>query len=103
MKIYFGCKALKSILMVSSVDLTRQILKRHSHRLIQRLVVVLGYEHLPDVLVEALAITVLLTNLMDYEMITEMVTVGLVLQLNKFIDIRFMQMKSSPQAAELAL
>lgn len=30
LKIYFGCKALKSVLMVSSQELTKQILGVHS-------------------------------------------------------------------------
>lgn len=103
MKIYFGCKGLKSILMVSPPQLTREILNRFAPRLLKRLVVVLSYEHLPDAMVEALYIVVLLTNLMDYETTSEMVMSGLVMQLNKFIDIKFMHTRSSMIAAELAL
>lgn len=46
----------------------------------------LSYEHLPDAMAEVLNIVVLLTNLMDYEVTSEMVVVGLIHSLNKFID-----------------
>ena len=103
MRIYFGCKALKSILLVSSQELTKKLLQRHSKRLLKRLVIVLGYEHLPDAMVEALHIVVLLTNMMDYDVISEMVVSGLVHQLNKFIDVKFLQSRSNKLSAELAL
>lgn len=64
---------------------------------------VLSYEHLPDAMVEALYIVVLLTNLMDYEITSDFIMSGLVLQLNKFIDIKFMESRSNKIAAELAL
>ena len=38
----------------------------------------LGYEHLPDTMAEALHIITLLTNLMDQDVISEMVVAGLV-------------------------
>ena len=63
----------------------------------------LGYEHLPDAMVEALHIVVLLTNLMDYDVTSEMVVSGLVHQLNKFVDVKFLQSRSNKLAAELAL
>ena len=103
MKIYFGCKALKSILLVSSEELTKKLLLKFSKRLLKRLVIVLGYEHLPDAMVEALHIVVLLTNLMDYDVTSEMVVSGLVHQLNKFVDVKFLQSRSNKLAAELAL
>ena len=78
MKIYFGCKALKSILMVASAELTREVINRYSNRLIKRLVIVLSYEHLPDAMFEALSIVVLLTNLMDYDVTSEMIVTGIV-------------------------
>lgn len=78
MKIYFGCKALKSILLVSPAKLTHQLVKKFKNRLLRRLVLVLGYEHLPDTMTEALHIIVLLTNLMDYDVTSEMVVAGLV-------------------------
>ena len=79
------------------------MLLRHSKRLLKRLVIVLGYEHLPDAMVEALHIVVLLTNLMDYDVTSEMVVSGLVHQLNKFVDVKFLQSRSNKLAAELAL
>lgn len=103
MKIYFGCKALKSILMVASAELTREVISRYSNRLIKRLVIVLSYEHLPDAMFEALSIVVLLTNLMDYDVTSEMIVTGIVDQLNKFIDVKFMRLRSSKMVAELAL
>lgn len=103
MKIYFGCKGLKSILMVSPAKLCHQVVKRYSNRLLRRLVLILGYEHLPDTMAEALHIIVLLTNLTDHDITSEMVVAGLVHQLNKFIDTRFLQTRSSKLAAELAL
>jgi hypothetical protein len=78
MKIYFGCKALKSILMVAPTELTRKLIILHSSRLIKRLVIVVSYEHLPDAMTEALHILVLLTNLMDYDLTSELVTTGIV-------------------------
>ena len=78
MKIYFGCKALKSILMVAPIELTCQLIDRFGKRLLKRLVVVLSYEHLPDAMTEALHVIVLFTNLMDYEVISQMVVVGLI-------------------------
>ena len=44
----------------------------------RRLVLILGYEHLPDTMAEALHIIVLLTNLMDHDVTSEMVVAGLV-------------------------
>ena len=52
---------------------------------------------------EALHIIVLLTNLMEYDVTSEMVVAGLIRMLNKFIDSKFMQMRSNKLAAELAL
>ena len=78
LKIYFGCKALKSILKVCNVDLTKAIIDRHSKRLLKRLVIVLSYEHLPDAMFEALHILVLITNLMDFEVTSELVVVGII-------------------------
>ena len=78
MKIYFGCKALKSILLVSPAKLTHQLVKKFKNRLLRRLVLILGYEHLPDTMTEVLHIIVLLTNLMDYDVTSEMVVAGLV-------------------------
>ena len=78
MKIYFGCKGLKSILLVSPFKLVQQLVKRYSNRLLRRLVLLLGYEHLPDTMAEALHIIALLTNLMDQDVISEMVVAGLV-------------------------
>ena len=89
MKVQFGCRALKSILLVSPMELTRQLLDRFSKRLLKRLVVVLGYEHLQDAMIEALHVVVLLTNLMDYEVTSELIVTGLIHQLNKFVDIQF--------------
>ena len=78
MKIYFGCKGLKSILLVSPLKIVVQLVKRYSNRLLRRLVLLLGYEHLPDTMAEALHIITLLTNLMDQDVISEMVVAGLV-------------------------
>ena len=90
-------------MMVSSAELTKQILVRHGKRLLKRLIIVLSYEHLPDAMVEALHILVLITNLMDYEVSSELIVVGLIHQLNKFVDIKFLKSRSSKIAAELAL
>ena len=79
------------------------MLLKFSKRLLKRLVIILGYEHLPDAMVEALHIVVLLTNLMDYDVTSEMIVSGLVHQLNKFIDVKFLQSRSNKLAAELAL
>ena len=103
LKIYFGCKALKSILKVCNVDLTKAIIDRHSKRLLKRLVIVLSYEHLPDAMFEALHILVLITNLMDFEVTSELVVVGIIHQLNKFVDIKFLTSRSNKLAAEMAL
>ena len=43
MKIYFGCKALKSILLVSPSHLTYKLLEKYQLRLLKRLVVILDY------------------------------------------------------------
>ena len=88
---------------MSSVELTRKLVEKYWNRLLKRLVVVLSYEHLPDAMVEALNITVLLTNLMDYELTSEMVIAGLIHQLNKFVDTNFIATRSSKETATLAL
>ena len=90
MKIYFGCKGMKSILLISPILVTKQLVERYSKRLLKRLVVILSYEHLLDAMTEALHIVVLLTNLMDYEVTSELVCSGLIHELNKFIDIKFL-------------
>lgn len=90
-------------MMVSSSALTKQILDKHGKRLLKRLIIVLSYEHLPDAMLEALHILVLITNLMDYEVTSELIVVGLIHQLNKFVDIKFLQLCSCKQAAERAL
>ena len=54
------------------------MLDRFSKRLLKRLVVVLGYEHLQDAMIEALHVVALLTNLMDYEVTSELVVTGLI-------------------------
>ena len=63
----------------------------------------LSYEHLLDAMIEALHILVLITNLMSYEVTSELIIVGLIHQLNKFVDIKFLTSRSNKQAAELAL
>ena len=75
--------------MVSPLELTQQLIDKYSKRLLKRLVVVLGYEHLPDAMYEALHVVVLLTNLMDFEVTSELVVTGLIHQLNKFVDVKF--------------
>ena len=64
--------------MVSSTSLTKKILEKHSKRLLKRLIILLSYEHLPEAMVEALHILVLITNIMDYEMSSELIVVGLI-------------------------
>lgn len=78
MKIYFGCKALKSILLVSPAKLINELIEKFGRRLFKRLIVVLEYQHLPDSMTEALHVIVLLTNLMDHNVTSEMVVAGLV-------------------------
>lgn len=65
--------------------------------------ILLSYEHLPDAMFEALNVVVLLTNLMDYDVTSEMIVTGIVDQLNKFIDVKFMRFRSNKMGAELAL
>ena len=64
--------------MVSSTSLTKKILEKHSKRLLKRLIILLSYEHLPEAMVEALHVIVLITNIMDYEMSSELIVVGLI-------------------------
>lgn len=52
---------------------------------------------------EALHILVLITNLMEYEVTSELIVVGLIHQLNKFVDVKFLTSHSSKLAANLAL
>ena len=86
LKLYFGCKALKSILMVCTQEITWRILDKHSKRLLKRFVDILSYEHLEDLIIEVLHILVLITNQKEPHLISELVNEGLILGLNKFIE-----------------
>ena len=63
LKLYFGCKAIKNILMVCTQAITYEILDKHGKRLIKRFVDILGYEHMEDSIIEVLHVVVLMTNL----------------------------------------
>ena len=58
---------------------------------------------MPDAMFEVLNILVLITNLMDYDFTGELISLGLIQKLNKFVDIDFIRTKSTLKAAELAL
>ena len=86
LKLYFGCKALKSILMVCTQEITWRILDTHRNRLLKRFVDILAYQHMEDLIIEVLHILVLITNLKESHLISELVNEGLILALNKFIE-----------------
>ena len=73
LKLFFSCKALKNIFLVSDPSTTEKILSRFGKQFLKRLVKILTYDHLQDCVNEALQLLVLLTNILDLEVTQELV------------------------------
>ena len=100
LKVYFGVKALKNILLVATPRVIGQIMERfNSRRLINRLVRILTYEHITDAVMETLHVIALMTNIYDPEVTSFFVSAGLIFELSRFID----HMISEQTSEELAV
>jgi hypothetical protein len=84
-KLFFGCKALSNILVISTPELRSRIIKRFGSRLVKRLVHILNYEHMEELMTEALKCTLLLVNGQDSFFNRELVFVGIVPTLCKYM------------------
>lgn len=85
-KLFFGCKALSNILTISTPELLTRIIKRFGSRLAKRLVHILNYEHMEELMTEALQCTLLLVKAQNSMFNKELVVVGIVPTLAKYIN-----------------
>lgn len=49
-KLFFGCKALRNILAIASTENKDRVIKRFGSRLAKRLVHILNYEHMEELM-----------------------------------------------------
>lgn len=95
MKLFFGCKALANILAVANAATVSRIIDKYGGRISKRLVHILNYEHMEDLMTEALKTTHLLIKAGNIRFNRELIGVGLVPALSKYMNCKDIQVKLS--------
>ena len=86
MKLFFGCKALGNILTVANKTMVIRIIEKFGGRIGKRLIHILNYEHMEDLMTEALRCTLALVKADDLRFNRELIGVGLVPALSKCMN-----------------
>lgn len=78
LKLFFGVKALRNILTVCSKLMSDRIIMKYGIRVSKRLVHILNYEHMEELMTEALKCLLLIISANDERINLEFVVVGIV-------------------------
>jgi hypothetical protein len=83
MKLSFAMKAFANILAIANAENTARIMEKFGHRLSKRLVHIINYEHMQELMSEALRCCLLMVQAADEKFNRDLLHVGIVPTLTK--------------------
>jgi hypothetical protein len=87
LRLFFGVKALHNILKVCSKKVTDQLIAKFYKRFGKRLVHVLNYDHMEELMTEVLQCVLLLTQSNHETLQVDFVTHGIIPALQKYVNV----------------